>query len=62
MTRKTAKRAVSAARKATDKRVVGTAQNPSTIQGNLAGGAGATHLVNFTDRRVRGAGRPKKAS
>jgi len=60
MTKK-AKRAVGSTRKATDKRVVGTAQNPSTIRGNLAGGAGATHLVNFTDRRVRAAGRPKKA-
>lgn len=61
MTKK-AKRAVTATRKATDKRVVGTAQNPSTIQGSLASGAGATHLVNFRDRRVRSAGRPKKAS
>lgn len=62
MTHKKPKRAVGTARKATDKRVVGTAQNPQTIQGSLSGGAGATHLVNFTDRRVRGAGRPKKAS
>lgn len=62
MAQKKAKRAVSPARKATDKRVVGTAQNPETIRGNLAGGAGSTHLVPFRDRRVRSAGRPKKAS
>jgi hypothetical protein len=62
MTTKKPKRAVAGARKATDKRVVGTAQNPGTIKGSMAKGAGATHLVGFTDRRVRGAGRPKKAS
>jgi len=61
MTKK-AKRAVTSTRKATDKRVVGTAQNPETIKGSLAGGAGSTHLVMFRDRRVRSAGRPKKAS
>lgn len=61
MTKK-AKRAVTATRKATDKRVVGTSQNPETIKGSLAGGVGSTHLVNFRDRRVRSAGRPKKAS
>ena len=58
---KGAKRAVSAARKATDKRVVGTSQNPEKIKGSLAGGA-KTNLVVFRDRRVRSAGRPKKAS
>lgn len=62
MAQKKAKRAVSAARKATDKRVVGTSQNPSTIQGNLAGGAGSTHLTMYRERRVRSAGRPKRAS
>lgn len=56
------KRAVSATRKATDKRVSGTAKNPSNIKGSLAEGAGKTHLVVFHDRRVRSAGRPKKAS
>lgn len=59
---KGAKRAVAAARKATDKRVAGTSQNPSNIKGSLAQGAGKTHLVVFKDRRVRSAGRPKKAS
>lgn len=54
------KRAVPNARKATDKRVVGTAQNPTTIQGSLAGGAGTGHLIPFHDRR-REVGRPKKA-
>lgn len=62
MARKTAKRAVKPARKATDKRVVGTAQNPETIQGSLAGGAGSTHLTMYKERRVRSSGRPKKAS
>lgn len=62
MTTKKPKRAVGSARKATDKRVTGTAKNPETIKGSMAKGAGATHLVGFTDRRVRTAGRPKKAS
>lgn len=62
MTHKHAKRAVGTAHRATDKRVVGTAQNPTNIQGSLAGGAGAGHLIPFNDRRAsRGAGRPKKA-
>ncbi|APC46308.1 hypothetical protein HWB05_gp046 [Streptomyces phage BRock] len=56
------KRAVGSARKATDKRVVGTSQNPSTMRGDLAGGAGSTHLTMYRERRVRSAGRPKRAS
>lgn len=62
MAKKTAKRAVKPARKATDKRVVGTSQNPETIKGSLVGGAGSTHLTVYRERRVRGAGRPRRAT
>lgn len=55
------KRAVGHARRATDKRVVGSAQNPRNV--HVSGGASTAELklIQFNDRRAsRGAGRPKK--
>jgi hypothetical protein len=59
---KAAKRAVSAARKATDKRVVGSAQNPTTIKGSVGSGAkaGDAKTAKYVAPKRSGAGRPKK--
>lgn len=59
---KAAKRAVAAARKSTDKRVVGSSQNPKTIKGSSGEGAkmGAAKTAKYVAPKRAGAGRPKK--
>lgn len=57
--KKTVKRAVSTARKATDKRTVGTAANPKKV----AAPSAAAYKPTKPAQVVKGkAGRPKKAS
>ena len=59
---KAAKKAVAPARRATDKRVVGSAQNPTTIKGTSGVGAkaGTAKTAKYVAPKRAGAGRPKK--
>lgn len=61
MTKKTAKRAVKPARKATDKRVVGSAQNPTKVAAPTAKKTATPPVAAYKRSTAGGgAGRPKK--